>query len=145
MPMISDPIWEAADASGPKLLVRRFEAAWRADSGRHPDPVDFLPGDRATDPAALLALLRADLIMRHEAGEPFSVESYPERFPGLPNAVLVALLYEEYCLREERGKAPDLSEYENRFPAAAADLREILEIHSLVRIGQQTCRATALA
>ena len=41
--MISDPIWEAADASGPKLIVRRFEAAWRADPFRRPTSRSFCP------------------------------------------------------------------------------------------------------
>ncbi len=101
--MISNPIWEAADASGPKLIVRRFEAAWRADPCRRPDVAEYLPGNRPIDPAALLALLRADLILHHEADEPVRVESYRDRFPDLPESVLVALLYEEYCLCEERG------------------------------------------
>ncbi|MBV8487293.1 MAG: protein kinase, partial [Planctomycetaceae bacterium] len=117
--------------------MRRFETAWRADPDGHPDPADFLPSDRAIDPASLLALLRADLILHHEAGEPLRVENYCDSFPGMPEAVLVALLYEEYCLREERGDSPTLAEYEGRFPSAAAELREILEIHSLVRAGHQ--------
>ena len=66
--MISDPIWEAADTSGPKLLVRRFEAAWRADPFRRPDVADFLPGHRPIDPASLLALLRADLVLAPRGG-----------------------------------------------------------------------------
>ena len=143
--MISDPIWEEADASGPKLLVRRFEAAWRADRDGRPDPADFLPSGRAIDPASLLALLRSDLILHHEAGEPLRVETYRDSFPGMPEAVLVALLYEEYCLREEKGDSPALIEYEGRFPSAAAELREILEIHSLVRDGHRASSTMAPA
>ncbi len=134
--MISDPLWDQADGPEPRLLAERFETAWRAGHMRRPDPAEFLSSDRAADPAALLALLRTDLVLHHEVGEPLAVESYRDRFPGLPAAVLVALLYEEYCLREDTAQAPTLSEYERRFPALAGELREILEIHSLVRNGQ---------
>jgi serine/threonine protein kinase/Tfp pilus assembly protein PilF len=141
--MISNPIWEEADAPGTKLVVRRFEATWRADPRRRPDPADFLPGDGTVDPASLLALLRADMVLHHEAGEPLRVEEYCDRFPDLPTAVVVALLYEEYCLREEMGESLTFAEYEHRFPAAASELREILEIHSLVRTGHRVSATMA--
>ncbi|HWE38281.1 MAG TPA: protein kinase [Isosphaeraceae bacterium] len=140
--MIADRVWDDADSLGPALLARRFEAAWRAD-GRRPDPADYLPAEPDADPAALLAVLRADLALRWEAGEPARVESYLGRFPRLGGAVLVALLYEEYCLREEAGAGPDRAEYEARFPEAAAELRQVLEIHSLVRNGRSTAPAEA--
>ena len=85
------------------------------------------------------------MVLHHEAGEPLRVEKYHSRFPGLPAAVLVALLYEEFCLREEMGESPALAEYEGRFPSAEADLREILEIHSLVRTGHRASPTIALA
>jgi hypothetical protein len=138
--MSTDHIWDDADSPGPALLARRFEAAWR-DTGHRPDPADFLPGGLEADPAALLAVLRADLALRRQAGEPAGVESYLGRFPGLAGAVLVALLYEEYCLREESGEVPDPAEYEARFPEVAAELRQVLEIHGLLRAGRSTLPA----
>jgi hypothetical protein len=140
--MPTDRIWDDADSPGPALLARRFEAAWRAE-GRRPDPADFLPGGLEAAPAALLAVLRADLALRREAGEPARVESYLGRFPGLGGAVLVALLYEEYCLREEAGEAPDPAVYEARFPEAAAELNQVLEIHGLLRAGRSTSAGDA--
>jgi serine/threonine protein kinase/transposase len=138
--MIADRVWDDADSLGPALLARRFESDWRAE-GRRPDPADYLPAEPDADPASLLAVLRADLALRWEGGEPARVESYLVRFPRLGGAVLVALLYEEYCLREEAGEGPNPAEYEARFPEAAAELRQVLEIHSLVRKGPSTIPA----
>lgn len=134
--MFANTIWDEADSFGPAQLVRRFEAAWKASDGRRPDPSDYLPAQPGSDPAALLALLRSDLTLRREAGEPVRLEDYRDRFPELEGAGLVALLYEDYCLREEAGESPSLAEYEERFPGAAAELHQVLEIHSLVRVGQ---------
>ena len=77
-------------------------------------------------------MLRTDLALRRESGEPVRVEWYEERYPGLGDDVLLALLYEEFCLREEAGQAPGLGEYEERFPKLAPQLCEILEIHEWV-------------
>jgi hypothetical protein len=73
--MSTDRIGNDADTPGPALLARRFESAWRADS-RRLDPADFLPGGPEADPAALLAVLRADLALRREACEPARVEPH---------------------------------------------------------------------
>src|SRR5262249_26947648 len=97
-----------------------------------PDPASFLPDDPDLQPGALLALLRADLALRREAGDPVRVERYCYHFTNLPDDVLVALLYEEFCLREEAGETPDPAEYQARFPAVAKLLREVLDIHALV-------------
>ncbi len=132
-----------ATSLSPGLIARRFESVWRLapDPGRRPDPADFLPAGPQSDPAALLALIQADLTLRREAGEPATVEDYLRRFPSLEGGALVALIYEEYCLREEAGEEPDLAGYEARFPAVAADLRQVLEIHSLVRSGRSALPA----
>src|SRR6185437_7324983 len=122
------------EASSPDAvrLARRFELAWRAAPSSPPDPVGFLPEGPGPRAGVLLALLRADLALRHEAGEPARVERYCLHPTGLADDVLVALLYEEFCLREEAGEAPDPSEYAARFPAVAAQFREVLDIHELV-------------
>lgn len=136
--MISDRLWDEAESRGPSLIARRYEAAWRTGNGigSRPRLNDFLPPEPAAETAALLALLRADLSLRREEGERVRIEEYLEQFPGMAQDVLVALVYEEYCLREEAGEAPDLAEYEERFPDVAGDLRQVLEIHSLVRSGK---------
>ena len=116
--------------------MRRFSSDWRNGKASPPDPASYLPDDPGRRPAALLALLRADLTLRREAGERARVERYLGRFPELPPEVLVALVYEEYCIREEAGEAPDPREYDTRFPAIAADVRELIDIHEFVDSSQ---------
>jgi len=126
--------WDAASAPAAVGLARRYEAAWRG--GQRPDPGDYLPRDPESRPGALLALLRADLGLRREAGEPARVESYVKRHPDLAADAVVALLYEEFCLREEAGESPAAAEYYARFPALVAPLGRVLEIHELVGSGR---------
>ena len=125
-------IWEEAASQGNSILVRRYSSDWRKDRASVPDPASYLPEDPDSRPAALLALLRADMTLRREAGERARVECYLGRFPELSPDVLVALVYEEYCMREEVGEAPDPHEYETRFPAIAAEVRELIDIHEFV-------------
>jgi eukaryotic-like serine/threonine-protein kinase len=125
-------IW--AEASSPPIasLVRRFTAAWRARTASPPDPKAYLPDEPDRRASALLALLRADLGLRREAGESARVERYLRSFPDLAEDVLVALIYEEFCLREEAGESPDPSEYRARFPAVAGQVRELIDLHEFV-------------
>ena len=125
-------IWEEAASQPNNILVRRFSSDWRKDKASPPDPASYLPDDPGRRPAALLALLRADLTLRREAGERACVEWYLRRFPELPSEALVALAYEEYCVRDEAGESPDPEEYDTRFPAIAAELRELIDIHEFV-------------
>jgi hypothetical protein len=145
-------IWDDASAPAAAGLAGRFAEAWRARPDDPPDPLDFLPeehtnGDGNGDgparrDAALLALLRTDLALRREAGEPARAERYLRRCPDLPREVLVALVYEEFCLREEAGEAPDPAEYEARFPGVAAQLREVLDIHEFVGSAHEALTST---
>lgn len=125
-------IWDEASSPAAAQLARAYEADWRSRPHARPDPRDYLPDEPARGPGAILALLRADLALRREAGEPIRVEWYAERYAGLDDDVLVALLYEEFCLREEAGESPGPAEYESRFPGLAPQLSEILEIHEWV-------------
>ena len=114
--------WDEASSPAATRLARRFEDAWKAS---HPAnaaqiPLDYLPGGPEATPAAWLALLRADLNLRWDAGEAVRVECYRDaRVPGLDAETLVALCYEEFCRREEDGDAPFPSEYDERFPDLA--------------------------
>jgi len=130
--------WDAAASPEALGLARRYEAAWRL--GARPDPGDYLPRDPGARPGALLALLRADLALRRESGEPTPtrVEQSLARHPELPADAAVALVYEEFCLREEAGQAPEPADYLARFPALAAPLRRVLAIHDLVGSGRST-------
>src|SRR4051794_28446391 len=94
--------WDEASSPAPVRLARRFEDAWRnADgSGRRPEPGDFL-ADEAGCPGARLALLRAEMTLRWEAGEKVGASWYRAHYPGISDESLVALIYEEFCLREE--------------------------------------------
>jgi serine/threonine protein kinase len=130
--------WEDATSPVAVRVARRFEAAWRESKGQRPDPDDFLPADGLDRPGARLALLRADLALRWEAGEKVGVEWYRDRYPDLGAETLVALIYEEFCLREEDQESPDPAEYRRRFPEVASRLRRVLDIHGLVGSGQTT-------
>ncbi|MEO6811268.1 MAG: protein kinase, partial [Isosphaeraceae bacterium] len=137
-PPVPGKTWDDADSPDALGLAQRYEAAWRDPSHPRPDLAGFLPGNPADRSAATLALLRMDLALRIEAGEPVRVEWYRDRHPELTPEALVALLYEEFCLREEADDDPDPAEYDARFPDLAPQLREILDIHSLVAAGIST-------
>ncbi len=130
------------DLSSPELalLVRRFEADWRSSTRARPDPDDYLSGTRQDRSAELAVLLRADLVLRREAGESRPIEWYRTTYPELDNEALLALIYEEYCLREEAGESPSTAEYEARFPEVARSFIEVIEIHDLVGpMGDSSC------
>ncbi len=125
--------WDEASSPAATRLARRFEAAWRGSSPqRRPDPAAFLPEGPDSTPAAWLALLRIDLNLRWDDGEPVRVETYRDRYPKLDIETLVALCYEEFCRREEDGQTPFPSEYDERFPTLADRLRRVFDIHELV-------------
>ncbi len=130
--------WDDGSSPAITLLVRRYEADCRSSAGFRPDPREYLPDDMGQRPAALLALLQADLVSRWKAQEPCPIEWYCDLYPELDREALVALLYEEYCLREEAGESPEVSEYQARFPDIAGSFREVLEIHDLIGRAQPT-------
>ncbi len=125
--------WDEASSPAATRLARRFEDAWKASHPRRrPDPADYLPGGPDATPAAWLALLRADLNLRWDAGEAVRVECYRDAHPGLDAETMVALCYEEFCRREEDGEAPFPPEYDERFPDLSDRLRRVFDIHELV-------------
>ncbi len=128
--------WDEASSPVAVGLARRYEAAWRG--GQHPEPTDYLPREAEGRPGALLALLRADLNLRREAGEAAIVEPYLTKHQDLSSEAVVALLYEEFCLREEAGEEPDPEDYYRRFPQLLAPLRRVLGIHQLVGSGRSS-------
>jgi serine/threonine protein kinase/regulator of sirC expression with transglutaminase-like and TPR domain len=134
----------ADDASSPQLalVVRKYEADWRSSTRYRPDPRDYLCDAGEDRRAALLALLRADLVLSHRFAEARPVEWYMSRYPELDAESLLALIYEEFCLREEAGESPTAAEYQTRFPDVAASFQEVIEIHDLVgRAGERSWRA----
>ena len=137
--------WEEASSPAAVRLARRFEDVWRnaAGSGRRPAPADFLADD-ASCPGARLALLRAEMGLRWEAGEKVSASWFRERYPDLGEETLVALIYEEFCLREEEDldDPPDPGAYLDLYPEVASALRRVLDIHGLVGSGTATCLHT---
>ncbi len=132
--------WDEASSPAAVGLARRFEADWRGapPSAERPRPDDYLGPDVSQSPGARLALLRADLGLRWEAGQRVGADWYRERYPDLSGESLVALIYEEFCLREEEQGAPDPQEYYARFPEVASQLRRVLDIHGLVGSGATT-------
>ena len=139
----SGPRWDDTIIAGhrpPGAAVRGRLAIF----GRlRPDPREYLPDDPKQRPAVLLALLRADLVLRWGAQERCPIEWYRDRYPELDGESLVALLYEEYCLREEAGESPEAAEYQARFPDVADSFREVLEIHDLIGRARGTGLARA--
>jgi serine/threonine protein kinase/predicted Zn-dependent protease len=131
--------WEEASSPAAVRLARAFEQAWRDNKGlpRRPDPQEFLDSAGASIDAAgaRLALLRADLSLRREAGEAVGVRWYLERYPCLDEDTIVALIYEEFCLREDEGERLDPAQYIAGFPEVAPALRRVLDIHGLVGSG----------
>src|SRR5262245_56543305 len=108
----SPRIWDESTAPDIASLVQRYRMDWKASSGSPPELSDYLPDDLTARRRSLVALARADLILRRGTREQRPVEWYRDHFPELDDELLVALLYEDYCLREEAGEAPDVAEYE---------------------------------
>ncbi|WP_337176860.1 tetratricopeptide repeat protein [Paludisphaera sp.] len=128
--------WEDASTPSAARLTRRYERAWReADgTGSRPDPRSFLAGwpEPGGFPGARLALLRADMSLRWEAGERTTADDYARRFPELGEDTVVALIYEEFCLLEEAGEPPAADAFLGRYPRFAEPLKRVLDIHNLV-------------
>ena len=131
-------VWDETGDASSNDAVGRFEAAWRAaPPGRRPDPLGFVAGGSAGE---RLALLRADLGLRWEAGEKAEADRY--RGLDLSDDALVALAYEEFSLREEHGEAPAPSDFYVRYAKVAKLLRRVLEIHNLVGSGHAASTAS---
>ena len=128
--------WEEASSPAAVRLARAYEQAWRdsAERRRRPDPQEFLGSEEFSidGPGARLAVLRADLSLRWEAGEKVGARWYLDRHLDLSEDTVVALVYEEFCLREEDGEGPDPAQFIARFPEVAPALRRVLDIHGLV-------------
>ena len=92
-------------------------------------------GTAVDGPGARLALFRADMTLRWEAGEKVGAQWYLDRYHDLGEDTIVALIYEEFCLREEDQEHPEPAEFLARFPQVAGPLGRVLEIHELVGSG----------
>lgn len=125
--------WEQASEPAAMHLARRYEDACRADrvGSSRPDLASYL-AEAGGHAGARLALLRADLNLRWEAGEKVEAQRYRARFEAIDDETFVALLYEEFCLREEADERPDPAAYLERYPEVASGLRRVLDIHRLV-------------
>jgi serine/threonine protein kinase/Tfp pilus assembly protein PilF len=133
--------WEEASSPAAVRLVQQYEQAWRrSNHSRHRPSVDeFLARSTPLDAqAARLALFRADMSLRWEAGERVAADWYIDHYAGLSEDELVALAYEEFCLREENQQCPVPAEFLRRFPQVAGPLGRVLEIHDLVGSGTTT-------
>ncbi len=91
-----------------------------------------------TVPAATSATVReacADLDRRVRAGENARAEEYFGRDPALAETADAALelIYAEFVARSARGDCTAVSEWLVRFPDRANDLRELFQIHELMR------------
>jgi len=131
--------WEEASSPAAVRLARRYEQAWHdlEPAGRKPDFREFLgqAGASIDGAGARLALYRADMTLRWEAGEKVGAQWYLDRYHDLGEDTIVALIYEEFCLREEDQEKPVAADFLARFPQVAAALGRVLEIHELVGSG----------
>jgi serine/threonine protein kinase/predicted Zn-dependent protease len=128
--------WEDASSPAAVRLTRKYEEAWKqaARGDRRLEPGTFLAALSADGEVsgARLAVLRADLALRWEAGERIGAGWYLERFPDLGEDTQVALIYEEFCLREDDGEQPEAEEFLARYSSVAEPLKRVLEIHQLI-------------
>ncbi|HEX3447879.1 MAG TPA: protein kinase [Isosphaeraceae bacterium] len=131
--------WEEASSPAAVRLAKKYEQAWRDSElvGRKPELRAFLDeaGAAADQTGARLALLRADMTLRWDAGEKVGARWYLDRYPDLGEDTIVALIYEEFCLREEDQERPDPADYLRQFPEVALALKRVLEIHELIGTG----------
>jgi serine/threonine protein kinase/predicted Zn-dependent protease len=131
--------WDEASSPTAVRAAQRYEQAWRdsGDSGVRPALADFLPDSAGgpDGPGTRLALLRADMSLRWEAGEKVDAQMYIDNYPQLGEDTVVALIYEEFCLREDDDQHPDASQFLARFPQFAGPLSRVLQIHELVGSG----------
>ena len=138
--------WEEASSPAALRQSQSYEAAWLelGRDGERLDPAEYLAelGPAADSSGARLAILRADLSLRWEAGECVTAQWYRERFPDLAEDTVVALVYEEFCLREDHGEKPSTDEFLARHPDLAEPLRRVFEIHEL--IGSATAGSSTL-
>jgi serine/threonine protein kinase/Tfp pilus assembly protein PilF len=125
--------WEEASSPVAVRLARGYENSWRGteSGGSRPDLKSYL-AEAGESPGVRLALLRADMSLHWELGEPIGAQWYLDRFPDLGDDTLVALIYEEFCLREEARENPNPNDYLERFPRVAVSLRRVFDIHGLV-------------
>ncbi len=144
---VSRRTWEEASSPAAVQLARKYEQAWRdaAIAERRPALRDYLHEAESTlDGAATrLAILRADLALRFEAGEAVSARWYMSEYHDLGEDTIVALIYEEFCLREENHDPAEPADFLKRYPEVADSLNRILEIHDLVGSGTGTMSFSA--
>ena len=144
---VSRRTWEEASSPAAVQFARKYEQAWREASEARGRPAlrDYLREAESTlDGAATrLAILRADLALRFEAGEPISARWYMCEYKDLGEDTIVALIYEEFCLREENHDPADPADFVGRYPEVADSLSRILEIHDLVGSGTGVMSFTA--
>ena len=125
--------WDEASSASAAGLARRFEQAWRAaPPSRRPDPLAYLPREPDGRAGAVLALLRAELGLRRDAGEPVDLAAYRDLHPDLGDEGFVAIIYEDFCLREDAGEAVEPADYHTRFPDLSPRLRRVFDIHGLI-------------
>jgi serine/threonine-protein kinase len=109
-----------------EAVIRRFEAAWRADA--RPTIEHFLPAEGHTQ--LLYELVHVDLDLRLRRGEGARVEHYLTRFPALraDRAAVLELIAAEFALRRQWQGAAAADEYHARFPQFRDDLPRRLRL-----------------
>jgi serine/threonine protein kinase/Tfp pilus assembly protein PilF len=136
---VSRRTWEEASSPAAVRLARKYEQEWRDSEllGRHLDLREFLDheGTAVDGPGVRLAILRADMTLRWDAGERVDARYYLDRHGDLGEDTVVALVYEEFCLREEDQEHPEPGEYLGRYPQVASALGRVFDIHELVGSG----------
>ena len=97
-------------------VVEAFESALARDGEAEVDAFEP-PSDHPDRLAILCELVRVDLEVRRDRGEPRRLEEYLARFPHLAEQpdLLDAMAFEEYRLRLRAGESPTPAEYADRF------------------------------
>jgi hypothetical protein len=106
-------------------LASQYAAAWH--SGTSADLRRFLPSEAGPfRRAALVELVKTDLILRWQRGQRLLLEAYLGKLPELGTAadLPVELVWEEYRIRQAAGETVDLQSYRGRFPRQYPELAQ---------------------
>src|SRR6476660_1288760 len=97
-------------------FVRAFEAA-RAGGDRRPLSAFLPPPHHQCYDRVVRELVRIDLEMGWDAGQPRSLDDYMREFPGAfaHASVVQEVAFEEFRQRRNHGERPSSQEYAQRF------------------------------
>lgn len=119
--------WERLREAAEKL-----EEAWRDHT--ESDLASFLPApDDPLYGSILEELVKTDLEIRRNRGQPITLDFYLEKYPELGNerTLPARLIFEEYLVLRRFGEPVDLEHYRRRFPDQFAELQRLVGLQQI--------------